>query len=305
MFDVVVLYVVLAAVFPLGRAAVQCSQPIFFTGVRMLLSGIVLLAGYYFYDKSSFKRYLNFRYLPTWLLLALFSIYLTNVLEFWGLQYLPAAKACFIYSLSPFFAALISYFLFAERMTFKKWLGLSVGFVGIIPLLFFQSPGEVSTGGISFLSWAELALLGAAISSVCGWVSMRRLVKFNSVPPVMANGMSMLIGSLFIIPSSMLLETWDPIPVSKVGPFIVLLILTSLASNIIGYNMYAILLKKYTATFMTLAGFMSPLFAALMAWLFLGETVGEAFWMSAIAVFAGLYIFYQEEMKQGYITSRR
>jgi len=304
LFDVIALYLLLASVFPLSRVGVTTAQPIFFTGVRMVLSGIVLVFYCYLRDSRSFKQFVNLKYIGFWLILAVFNIYLTNVLEFWGLQTLTAAKACFIYNLSPFFAALFSYLIFGERMTTKKWLGLVIGFVGCLPILLHNTKAEDLIGGVSFFSWPELALLGAAIATAFGWIIMRNYIQKVSYPPILANGMSMLIASVMIFPTSVLLEQWNPVPIYHYQQFFIYVILISFISNIIGYNFYGILLKKYTATFLSFAGIMSPLFAAAMGWAFLNEAVSWQFFVSTIAVFVGLFIFYQEELRLGYIARR-
>lgn len=302
MIEVIFLYLILASVFPLGRVAVTAAAPIFFTGVRMLWAGLVLIIYFYIRYPQEFKKYIRLRYVKIWLILTIFNIYLTNVLEFWGLQTLPAAKACFIYNLSPFFAALFSYIFFGERMTQKKWIGLMIGFVGFIPILIHNTPAEKLIGGISFFSWAELALLGAAGATAFGWVIMRHSIHKENYPSVLANGMSMMLSAFLIIPTSLLFEQWNPIPISNYSYFVGTMLAITIASNFIGYNLYAFLLKKYTATFLSLAGFMSPLFAAIMGWRFLKEKVSWHFFASAAAVFIGLFIFYQEELRLGYIS---
>ena len=75
-------------------------------------------------------------------LITILSIYLTNILEFWGLQHLSAAKTCFIYSISPFFAAIFSYIHFGEKMNAQKSIGMFIGFLGFIPTILMQTENE-------------------------------------------------------------------------------------------------------------------------------------------------------------------
>ena len=41
--------------------------------------------------------------------------------------------------------------------------------------------------------------------------------------------------------------------------------------NLIGYNLYGSLLKRYSATFLALCGSMTPLLVALLEWLIFGH----------------------------------
>src|SRR5271169_4484971 len=154
---VVFMYALWSSIFSLGKMTLHYCPPLFLTGARMVLAGLLLLGFLAFFKRSSFK--LNRTQLFSILLLAFFSIYLTNALEFWGLQYLSAAKTCFIYSLSPFFAAFFSYLHFNERMNGRKWIGLSLGLIGIIPVLSLQTSSEELWSAFSFLSWPSLAMV--------------------------------------------------------------------------------------------------------------------------------------------------
>jgi drug/metabolite transporter (DMT)-like permease len=154
MFYVILLYALFASVFTISKTGLAYAQPFFLVGTRMLFAGIILLS-YQFFTKKltfSFDR-------KTWIrivLLGIFNIYLTNVFEFWGLRYLTSFKTCFIYSLSPFLSALFSYFLFSEKLTKKKAIGLLVGFLGFIPILLSQTHSEEQTGKLFYFSMAEL-----------------------------------------------------------------------------------------------------------------------------------------------------
>ncbi len=293
MIPVILLYALLATIFPLGKASLAYVAPIFLTGARMIIGGVILLIAQWFYDKNRFGW--SKRLWWQLVVLTVFNIYLTNVLEFWGLQYLPAAKTCFIYNLSPFIAALISYLLFNESLSRTKWMGLLVGIIGFIPILVHHSAAEDMVGGFFIFSWPEIAVLGAACATVYGWIGMRQVRLDGHYGPLMANGLSMLLGGLLSLATSLLFESWNPVPVVVWQPFLLYMFAMILLQNLIAYNIYGVLLKQYTATFLSFAGFMSPFFAALYSWLYLGEIITWHFYLSAVIVFAGLYIFYKEE----------
>ena len=98
--------------------------------------------------------------------------------------------------------------------------------------------------------------------------------------------------------NSFMVESWDPIPVSAIGPFWECTLALIIVSNFICYNLYGYLLKRYSATFISFAGFVTPLFTALFGWYYLGETITASFYISAAIVFVGLFMFYQEELKE-------
>lgn len=93
--------------------------------------------------------------------LSLLSIYLTNVLELWSMQYLSPTKACFIYGLSPFLTVILSSIYFGEKITKIKILGLLIGFLGFIPVLMSQTDPESFLKVLIFLSPPDFAMIGA------------------------------------------------------------------------------------------------------------------------------------------------
>lgn len=304
-FFVALMYAAWSSVFSLGKLALQHSPPLFLTASRMLFAAVLILSFLLITKRSLLK--LSLRQFTSVLLLAFFSIYLTNTLEFWGLQYLSAAKTCFIYSLSPFFAALFSYIHFHEKMNPRKWLGLSIGFIGFIPVLFTQTGSEELLNAFSFFSWPTLAIMGAALSSVYGWVLLRLMVKEQEITPLVANGTSMLFGGLFALIHSYLIEPGAPFPIAPLHltSFIKGVVLITVISNLICYNLYGMFLKKYTATFLSFVGLLSPIFASLNAWIFLGEPPSWIIFVSTSIVCIGLWIVYRAELKQGYIISSK
>lgn len=304
LFLVIFMYGAWSSVFSLGKMALESSPPIFLTSIRMLFAAVILLGWLFIKDRKSLK--IGKKQILPLIALAVFSIYLTNILEFWGLQHLTAAKTCFIYSLSPFFAAIFSYLHFGEKMNKKKMLGMLVGFAGFVPVLMMQTGDEGLFQAFSFFSWPELAIMGAALFSVYGWVLLRIIVKKQTLSPMYANGYSMLIGGTMAFIHSLFIDNWNPIPVASghMGSFVQGIILMTLVSNILCYNLYGYMLKKYTATFLSFMGLLSPIFASINSWLILGESPSWQILLSTSVVSLGLFIVYQAELKQGYIVKK-
>lgn len=285
--------------------ALAFSPPVFLTGFRMFLAGMLLLGYLVIAKRSSFQ--LKMKQWGFLFILGFFSVYLTNILEFWGLQYLSAAKASFIYSLSPFFSALFSYIHFGEKMNRRKWLGLGIGFVGFVPVLLLQTGSEDLLSVWKFLSLPSLALMGAALAGVYGWVLLRLAVKQSDISPFMANGTSMFLGGAMALVHSFFVDSWNPIPIAQGHVYDVtkiVLILTFL-SNIVCYNLYGMMLKRYTATFLSFMGLLSPIFASLTGWVLLGEPISWTIFCSTAVVSMGLWIVYKAELKQGYIVRKQ
>jgi len=297
MYLVVILFALFASLFTLGKLTLEYSEPFFMIGSRMTFAGIILL-GYHLFiakRKIAFKR----EHLKPLTLLTVLNIYIANITEVWGLQHMPSAKACLIFSLSPFIAALMAYLVLGEKLNQKKWLGMFVGLLGLVPIYFTQTAAEHASGSLGFFTLAEVSLIIAVFCSVYGWIILKKLITVHEFPLIAANGISMAIGGVLALAHSYLSgESWSPIPVNQIAPFIQNSLLMCLISNIICYNLYGLLLKRFSATFMSFAGLVTPLFASLFGWLFLKEQVTWHFFSSIVMFSIGLAIFYQEELRQ-------
>ena len=294
MILVFTLYALFASAFTVLKGALEYASPFFIVGSRMTLAGILMI-GYAAlrYPTALALHHASFIRI---LLLGFFNIFLTNILEVWGLQYLTSFKTCFLYSLTPFLTALLSYFLLQEVLTKRKWLGLIIGFVGFWPIIAQQSHTELSAGALWAFSLPELAVFCAVLSSVFGWILLQQLVHADQCPPVVANGYSMLFGGILATCLSLLCEPWNPIPVSNYPIWIETSLFLIIVSNIMAYNLYGYLLKRFSPTFLAFAGLSTNLFTALFGWLFHGEIIGPPFFISLTIVFLGLFIFYFEEI---------
>ncbi len=297
MLLVLFLYMLFASTFTLGKAVLAYIDPIFFIGIRMVAGGLLLLGYQYFFNYRQWRFEKKDIYLFVHIIF--FHIYLAFVLEFWALQYVASAKACLLFNLSPFITALFSRYLLDEYLRGRQWLGLAIGFIGFLPVLVTYVSTEATAGALGFFSAPEVALLIAVCSSAYGWIVLKKLVVKKGYSIVMVNGVGMMGGGLLALITSYIWEGMSVVPMATTD-FVMLFSYTFaliLIANVICYNLYGFLLKRYSATYLAFSGFTTPLFAALFGWLFLKETLSWNFFVTVGLVFIGLYLFYKDELK--------
>ncbi len=293
MFLIVILYALFASTFTLGKVLLGYSQPIFLTGIRMSIAGGILLVYQYFVRKHAFK--IRKKDISLYVQVMLFSTFLPYTLRFWGLDYMPASKAALLYNLGPFFSYLFAYSLGHESISWKKILGLFIGFFGLLPILIAPAPHEDILKAFRSISWPEIAMIASVACLAYGWIIVRRLLKDRRYDPVMVNAISMFSGGVTGLVTAFLFEQRPY--VTNVPKFAGLLVIVIVVSNLMCHSLYTSLLKKYTPTLLAFAGFLSPIFAATYGWLFMGERASWHFYLSTILVIIGLTLFYQEELR--------
>ncbi|WP_201456433.1 DMT family transporter [Chlamydia sp. 17-3921] len=286
--------------FAISKLVMSSAAPLFTTGIRMLFAGGVLASivwmrrGSLRFPKQIFIHII---------ILAITGYYLANVCEFLGLQGLSSAKACFIYGLSPFISALFSYLQLKERISFKKIFGLGLGLIGYISYLVL---GGESGGGQAW-SWnfglPEFLLLCATCFAAFGWTLLRKIEKNSSLSTSAINALAMLVAGGFSLVHSLCVEPWNPIPVQNIPLFLESVFTLVFISNLICYNLYAKLLRKYSSTFLSFCNLIMPLFAAFYGWILLRESFSWGLLPAVGFMILGCRLIYQEELRQGYIAS--
>lgn len=117
------------------------------------------------------------------------------------------------------------------------------------------------------------------------------------------NAYAMLISGVLSLAHSMVVETWNPIPVSNGLLFVQAIFFLILFSNLISYNLYAKLLRKYSSTFLSFCHLVMPVFSAFYGWVLLGESLSGALLLAVVFMIVGCRLIYHEEFRQGYIVS--
>lgn len=300
MWQVFLMYALFGSIFSIGKLALVSCPPFFLTAVRMLFAGSLL---FLFENKSNLKKQIvkSTKFMPLIFQISLFNVFITNAFEFWGLQYMSSSKTCLIYTLSPFASALIAYAFSLEKMTRKKWEGLTVGLLSFIPLMISPWIIETNLRLEEMEKWAEAALAISALTSVIGWYSVRKLMNAKEFSSNFINGSSFIIGGLISLLVSLFIETLELSKLLSLKDFILPLIYIVLIHNILCYTIYVRSLRRFSVTFMAFAGLINPLFAAFFGYLFLDEPITPSFIIAFLGMSVGLMLFYKEETKTIYL----
>jgi drug/metabolite transporter (DMT)-like permease len=286
-------FALFSSIFTVAKPTLAAGGLFFLLGSRMVVAAVILLG--WLAVRRPAKVRLSRQLVWMVLLSGTLNFFLTNVFEFLGLSQLPSWKTCFIYNFSPFLSALLGYLVMGERLNLRKWAGLVIGCLGIS--LIFVTDALQSGEGIWRLGWPELSVLAAVTCSCLGWTLLRRLRLQQDVDPVAANAYGMLLAGLGCVLVSAFSEPWQPIPIWQATPAVLGSGYMLLVSNLLAYTLYASLLRRFSATFLALAGGSTSLFAALWGGLFLGESIDWIMAPAAVIGAAGLALFYREEIQ--------
>lgn len=294
--SVLLLYAFCASGFTLAKGALAFGTPFFFVAFRLIVAGLGILA--FFFFKKNKRPQLSQRARWDLFQLSILSTYFAFICDLWSLQFFSSAESAFIFNFTPFITAILSWYFFRERITPRKILGMLFGFFAAILLI-----GTFPHFGFSVLfSMPFGALTLAVFFGSYGWILMRRLVQEENLPVLWVNGISMLIAGFLALFTSLVLEWqfWKPLPVFNVRSFLLVTFTALILVNICFTNLYSYLLKRYTATLLSCAGLICPFIVAALGYLFLDESL-SLFFFVALGIFSlGLYLFYSEELLQGY-----
>lgn len=287
---IIILYALFAASVTASKLTLSYTPPFFLTGSRMLIAGIILLTYQYFsaHEHFRFKK----KHIPLYLQVVVIGLLGAYTLRLYALQHMSASKAMFLQNVGPFVSALFAYFVFNHRMTRKQWAGLVLGFFGIVPILLTSDAG---LGEYFYLSTAEILILLSAASYSWNWIIMQKLIRDKSYSPMMINGITMTTAGVLGLLVSFGAER--SATVTNWPMFLLLLAFIIGISNILSHNIYGHLLRSYSATFLSFAGFLAPIFAAFYGWAFFKEHITWHYYLSGTIVLIALYLFYQDELK--------
>ena len=194
----------------------------------------------------------------------------------WAALSITAGLASILNATAPLFSALVASIWLRDRLTPLQWVGMAIGFGGVLWLA--MSKASFSAGGTA---WAILAGLGATLSYGVSASVAKRF--FGGVRPLAVAAGSQTAAALLLLPFSIL--AWPPIPPAP-RDWAAAMALGVLCTGIAYILYFRLIARVGPASAMTVT-FLIPAFAMLWGGLFLGEPVTATMIAGCAVILAG------------------
>lgn len=258
LFDFTLLAALWGASFMFTRIAAPAFGPLAIADLRTAIAALVLLSLLVWRGGVAELAPNAFRFL----LLGAFNSAIPFTLFAYAVLSITAGLASILNATVPLFGALVAWLWLRERLTWLQWLGLAIGFAGVIWL---------SKGNASFKpgghGWAIVAGLLASVSyAISGSVVKRYL---GHVRPLAVATGSQIAASALLLPITLL---YLP-PAMPSGLEWLALIALGVFCTGLAYALYFRLIARVGPTKTMAVTFLIPAFAIVWGVVFLDERV--------------------------------
>lgn len=209
-----------------------------------------------------------------------FSTAVPFVLMSWGLLYVPSSFAGISMASVPLFILPIAHFFSNEPLTFRRSIGVGFGFAGVVVLI---GPAVLSIGNGMVLI-GQIACLATAL---CYAVSSVQARNCPPVDPLTMSAVSLLIGSIMMIPLMLFIEgvprIESPLPTLAI-------VFLGLMPTAFATYLRVLIIRSAGSVFMSFVNFMVPLWALFFGVVLLSEPVPNSLFLALVLILGGMII---------------
>jgi drug/metabolite transporter (DMT)-like permease len=209
-------------------------------------------------------------------------IFTTQIsLFYFGLSKTYAARATLLVNLQPFLVLLLAHFFVpGDRMTIRKFLGLLVGFLGVMLLLVEKAPWQAP------YAIGDLVIVLVALLWSCNAVYAKRIIAnfepFQIVLYPMVLSIPVFMGEAFM---------WDHPPVRYLNvKIITALLYQGLVTASFGFVAWNALLQKYGTVALHSFLFILPVSGVFLSAIILGEPISAFILGSMVLIAMGIIL---------------
>lgn len=280
------------------KGVIPQTTPFFMAAMRIFPAGILLLL----IGKIQGRTQPQSKLAWLWILLfalvdgALFQGFLAE-----GLVRTGAGLGSVMIDSQPLAVAILSLWLFQERIRFWGWLGLVVGVIGIsliglpdewIGSLLHPETIEVSLGIDTLFQSGEWLMLLASLSMAVGTVLVRWVCKYND--PIMATGWHLILGGVPLLAMSAGFESQQLVNINQYGW--IAMGYTAIFGSAIAYGLFFYFASSGNLTSLSALTFLTPIFALLFGNFFLGEVLSSLQSVGVGLTLVSIYLINQRDV---------
>lgn len=236
--------------------------PLTFAGLRYSIAFVCLLPFLFTKKNISVVRNLEQKAWMKLVLLGILFYAFTQGTQFIGLSLLPAVTVSLWLNFTPLLVAVMAIFLIKEFPTKLQWIGVMLFIIGIIAYFYPVNLSNNQTVGLIVMT---IGVLANASSAVLG----RSVNRKGNISPLVVTVISMGIGSVILLASGIIVQGFPNISFENVLYLLWLAIInTAFAFTIWNYT-----LRTLTAMESSIINGTMLIQIAVLAWIFLGETI--------------------------------
>ena len=260
-----------------GRIVAATISPFTASFYRFIVASVVLLV--LVYRQPTKLPQLQTKQIPLILLLGLSGVFAYNAFFFLGLQTIPASRAGLIIALNPVAIAISSRFVFGERLTSLKIVGIGSSLLGVALII---TEGDLTTLLSGGVGRGELFILGCVASWTIYSLAGKQIMK--QLSPLVATTYAVLVGTIALLPFA-IKEQYSLR--NAIAPLTGLsLLYLGAFGTVIAFNWYYQGIQAIGAQKASIFINLVPVFALLFGILFLQETI-----TAILLIGGGLVIF--------------
>ncbi|WP_419905559.1 DMT family transporter [Kiloniella sp.] len=247
---------------------------------RLLIASIVI----YFYMRSRSLRFPRDR--KFWfqiIIVSFFSMSAPFAMISWAEKFIDSGLTAILMATGPLIALILSHFFSTDdRFTLFKFIGVVIGFSGVLIIL---GPDTFSGFGEDVI--AQLATMAAAICYACSGILVRR-VKEKSNTVITAS--ILISATMLILPVSLLFEApWLSLPASS-WESLTALIYLGLIPTALAFVLRFYLIREVGVSFASYVGYLVPFFGVLWGALFLSERLPSTTIFALLLILSGIAV---------------
>ena len=236
------------------------------------------------------------KHLGLFALAALFEPFLYFIFEGYGLKNTSPVIGAGIIALIPLVTPIAARIFLKERLTPMNIVGFIISFAGVIVMLLNKNlEFTASPKGVLFLCGSVIVAVGYSIA-------LMRLTKLYK--PLTITWMQNIIGMLYFIPLTLIMEHFDPSKFANVGNYIIPLVCLGVFCSAGAYALWAFAFSKLGASKANVYSNLIPVFTAIFSYLLAIEALTVNKIVGIVVVVAGL-ILSQMKPKSGPSTFDR
>lgn len=263
------------------KVALETIPPFLMGGIRYVLAGLIL-SSWLIVRRDGLPPVREWGRLAV---LGFLMITLGNGGVVWGEQYLASGLTAVVIATSPFWMVAIDTMLpGADRLIWRQWGGLFIGFCGIVILMWpdLSQGGAVGRATGLGVAAVQVACIGWAIASAY----TRRHAVSRNVLGVAA--VQMFFGGFFMVLMGTMAGEWHEL--AFVPRTLAAFVYLTLAGSVIAFAAYSYALRHLPIATVSLYTYVNPVIAVTLGTVLLGEPFHMTMIAGAAVIALGMLV---------------